>query len=134
VPIPGLADRDPPRTDHIPPFKWTDPGAWSEVLRSWHALPRTSNAILCACNALRWQGRKLKSIAPDARYPRAQQRPDLTSELSHGPVAAHYFQLITIEVTGKGWPERKDVIGDTLKFGVLIQRVRIPVCVSFPRV
>jgi hypothetical protein len=31
-----------------------------------------------------------------------------------------------MEVTRKGWSERKDVIGDVLKFGVLIQRVRIP--------
>jgi hypothetical protein len=28
--------------------------------------------------------------------------------------------------TRKGWSERKDVIGHVLKFGVSVQRVRIP--------
>jgi len=31
-----------------------------------------------------------------------------------------------MEVTRKGWSERKDVIGHVLKFGVSVQRVRIP--------
>ena len=31
-----------------------------------------------------------------------------------------------MEATRKGWSERKDVIGHVLKFGVSVQRVRIP--------
>jgi len=31
-----------------------------------------------------------------------------------------------MEATRKGWSERKNVIGHVLKFGILIQRVRIP--------
>lgn len=31
-----------------------------------------------------------------------------------------------MEVTSKGWSERKDVIGHVRKFGVSVQRVRIP--------
>ena len=31
-----------------------------------------------------------------------------------------------MEVTRKGWSEGKDVIGNVLKSGVLVQRVRIP--------
>ncbi len=31
-----------------------------------------------------------------------------------------------MEVTRKGWSERKEVIGDFLKFGAPVQRVRIP--------
>jgi hypothetical protein len=30
------------------------------------------------------------------------------------------------EVTRKGWSERKDALGNVLKFGVSVQRVRIP--------
>ena len=31
-----------------------------------------------------------------------------------------------MEVTRKGWSGRKEVVGDFLKFGVPVQRVRIP--------
>jgi hypothetical protein len=31
-----------------------------------------------------------------------------------------------MEATSKGWSEGRNVIGDVLKFGLLIQRVRIP--------
>ena len=31
-----------------------------------------------------------------------------------------------MEATSKGWSERRNVIGYVLKFGLLIQRVRIP--------
>jgi hypothetical protein len=31
-----------------------------------------------------------------------------------------------MEATSKGWSERRNVIGHVLKFGLLIQRVRIP--------
>lgn len=31
-----------------------------------------------------------------------------------------------MEATRKGWSERKDVIGNVLKFGVSVQWVRIP--------
>jgi len=31
-----------------------------------------------------------------------------------------------MEVTRKGWSERKEVVGDLLKFGVPVQRVRTP--------
>jgi hypothetical protein len=33
---------------------------------------------------------------------------------------------IDMEATSKGWSERRNVIGHVLKFGLLIQRVRIP--------
>jgi hypothetical protein len=33
---------------------------------------------------------------------------------------------LNVEATRKGWSERRDAIGRILKFGVLIQRVRIP--------
>ena len=31
-----------------------------------------------------------------------------------------------MEATSKGWSEGRNVIGDVLKFGLLVQRVRIP--------
>ena len=31
-----------------------------------------------------------------------------------------------MEATSKGWSERMNVVGHVLKFGLLIQRVRIP--------
>lgn len=31
-----------------------------------------------------------------------------------------------MEVTRKGWSERRNVVGGVLKFGVSVQRVRIP--------
>ena len=31
-----------------------------------------------------------------------------------------------MEATSEGWSERRNVIGHVLKFGLLIQRVRIP--------
>jgi hypothetical protein len=31
-----------------------------------------------------------------------------------------------MDATSKGWSERRNVIGHVLKFGLLVQRVRIP--------
>jgi len=37
-----------------------------------------------------------------------------------------YDRRNSMEATSKGWSEGRNVIGDVLKFGLLVQRVRIP--------